>query len=415
MTESKAGAKARVESVMQVDVLVVGGGLAGLTVAAALAKPGVSVAVVERESPDAMLAAPFDGRSSAIAHGSYQVLKASGVWDHVEDFCPIDEIRVTDGDSPLFLHFDHREVGDEPMGFMVENRLMRRALLATVESNPGVTLFAPAEVASVEREIAGVSARLADGREIRARLAVGAEGRRSPLREQAGIRTSGWSYHQTGIVCTVRHERPHRNIAHERFLPAGPFAILPLSGNRSSIVWSEREGLADKMMALDDAAFHDELAARFGDFLGALEIVGPRWRYPLSLQIAERFTDRRLALVGDAAHGMHPIAGQGFNLGIRDIAAFAEVVVDAHRLGLDVGAPDVLARYQRWRNVDTMVLLSSTDLLTRLFSNDIAPVKLARDVGLAVFDKIKPLKRLAIRHAMGEVGTLPRLVRGLPL
>lgn len=362
-----------------------------------------------------MVSAPFDGRASAIAHGSYQVLKASGVWDHVEDFCPIDEIRVTDGDSPLFLHFDHREVGDEPMGFMVENRVMRRALLAAVEKLPSVTLFAPAEVASIERAVSGVTARLTDGREIRARLAVGAEGRRSPLREQAGIRTTGWSYGQTGIVCTVHHERPHRNIAHERFMPSGPFAILPLSGNRSSIVWSERADLAEKMVALDDRAFHNELSARFGDFLGALEVVGPRWRYPLSLQLAERFTDRRLALVGDAAHGMHPIAGQGFNLGIRDIAALAEVLVDAHRLGLDVGAPDVLARYQRWRNVDTMVLLSSTDLLTRLFSNDIAPLKLARDVGLAVFDKIKPLKRLAIRHAMGEVGTLPRLVRGLPL
>lgn len=399
-------------STTQVDVLVVGGGLAGLTVAAALSAPGVSVAVVERESPDAMLAAPFDGRSSAIAHGSYQVLKASGVWKNVEDFCPIDEIRVTDGGSPLFLHFDHREVGDDPMGFMVENRLMRRALLATIRARPSVTLFAPAEVESVERGINGVTARLSDGREIRARLAVGAEGRRSPLRGQAGIRTTEWRYRQTGIVCTVRHERPHRNIAHERFLPAGPFAILPLSGNRSSIVWTEREDLTPAMMALDDGAFHDQLADRFGVFLGELEIVGPRWSYPLSLLLAERFTDRRLALVGDAAHAMHPIAGQGFNLGIRDIAALAEVIVDAHRLGLDVGMPDVLTRYQRWRNVDTMVLLSTTDLLNRLFSNDIAPIRLARDIGLAAFDKIKPVKRLAIRHAMGELGTLPKLVRG---
>lgn len=310
MTESQAGPKAQASpkaqaggrigagsttgdaALTRVDVLVVGGGLAGLTVAAALAGPGVSVAVVEREAPDEMVSAPFDGRASAIAHGSYQVLKASGVWDHVEDFCPIDEIRVTDGDSPLFLHFDHREVGDEPMGFMVENRVMRRALLAAVEKLPSVTLFAPAEVASIERAVSGVTARLTDGREIRARLAVGAEGRRSPLREQAGIRTTGWSYGQTGIVCTVHHERPHRNIAHERFMPSGPFAILPLSGNRSSIVWSERADLAEKMVALDDRAFHNELSARFGDFLGALEVVGPRWRYPLSLQLAERFTDR---------------------------------------------------------------------------------------------------------------------------
>jgi 2-octaprenyl-6-methoxyphenol hydroxylase len=235
------------------------------------------------------------------------------------------------------------------------------------------------------------------------------------LRRAAGIRTVEWQYRQTGIVTTVRHERPHRGIAVEHFLPAGPFAILPMTGNRSSIVWTERAELAPRLIALSDAAFSAELAARFGDFLGTVEPVGPRWTYPLGLLLAERYVAPRLALVGEAAHMIHPIAGQGLNLGIRDVAALAELVIDARRLGLDIGDDTVLQRYQQWRRFDALTLAAVTDGLNRLFSNSIAPVRLARDVGLAAVDRLPPLKRLLMRDAMGLVGDLPRLVRGEPL
>ncbi len=221
-----------------------------------------------------------------------------------------------------------------------------------------------------------------------------------------------WSYPQTGIVCTVHHERPHLGIAVEHFLPAGPFAILPMTGDRSSIVWTERAALAPRMMALGEAEFLAELSHRFGDFLGKLTIVGPRWSYPLSLMHAQNYVGQRLALIGDAAHVIHPIAGQGLNLGLRDVAALAELIVDARRLGLDIGNPDTLARYERWRRFDNTTLAVVTDGLNRLFSNSLAPLAAVRDVGLAIVNRLPPAKRFLMRHAMGMVGDLPRLVRG---
>jgi 2-octaprenyl-6-methoxyphenol hydroxylase len=335
------------------------------------------------------------------------------VWsDIARDAEPIREIRVADGDSPFFLHYDHGEIGPDPLGHIVENRVLRRALLARAAALSNLRHLAPARVAAAERRSGGVTATLADGAGIRGNLLIAADGKSSPLRQEAGIRTVEWRYPQTAIVCTVWHERPHLGIAVEHFLPAGPFAILPMTGDRSSIVWTERAALVPRLMALDAAGFHAELARRFGDFLGRLEVVGPRWSYPLALMHAERYGAERLILVGDAAHVIHPIAGQGLNLGLRDVAVLAELIVDARRLGLDIGTADILARYERWRRFDTMTLAAVTDGLNRLFSNNIPPLAWARGLGLAAINRLPPIRRFFMQHAMGMVGNLPRLVRG---
>jgi 2-octaprenyl-6-methoxyphenol hydroxylase len=401
------------KSAERAEVLIVGGGLVGLTLGCALGGAGLRVVVVDRDDPATMLAEAFDGRASALAFATQRALAAIGVWEGMAaEAQPILEIRVSDADSPLFLHYDHRELGEGPLGYMVENRMIRRALHAAAATHPTLSLRAPVSLAEVERTGDCVDARLDDGSRVRADLVVAADGRNSMLRRDAGIRTASWRYGQTGIVCTVEHERPHRGIAQERFLPAGPFAILPLTGNRSSLVWTERADLAPAMLALDEADFTGEVATRFGDHLRTLRVVGPRWSYPLALLHAERYVDRRLALVGDAAHVMHPIAGQGLNLGLRDVAALAEVLTDTRRLGLDLGTAPVLAGYQRWRRVDAVTLLAVTDGLNRLFSNDLAPVRLARDLGLAAVNRLPPVKRFFMRHARGTVGKLPRLLQG---
>ncbi|MFO1152649.1 MAG: UbiH/UbiF/VisC/COQ6 family ubiquinone biosynthesis hydroxylase [Rhodospirillales bacterium] len=406
--------EAKPEQPVWADVLIVGGGLVGGTLAIALAEAGLSSLVVEAGDPQAALDAGFDGRCSAIALSSKRMLGALGLWEPLAaDAAPMLDIRVTDGPSRLFLHYDHREVGDEPFGFMLENRLLRRALLARMMAEPAIRLLAPDRVVRLERSGDGVDAWLASGRRLRATLAVAAEGRASRTRDEAGIRVTRWGYRQTAIVCTVRHQRPHGFVAHEHFLPAGPFAILPLQpGDRSSLVWTEREALAPLIMAGSEAQFLVELRRRFGDFLGELAVEGPRFSHPLSLQYAERSIDRRLALVGDAAHAMHPIAGQGLNMGFRDVAALTEVLADAKGRRQDPGDARVLARYQRWRRFDNTLMLAMTDGLNRLFSNDIAPIRLARDLGLAGVNRLPPLKRLFMRHAMGLAGELPRLMRG---
>jgi 2-octaprenyl-6-methoxyphenol hydroxylase len=411
------------------DVAIVGGGMVGMTLAAALGSAGLSVAIVDVEAPAAMTAAAFDGRSSAIAFGSQQVLAGVAAWAAMAaEAQPILDIRVSDGTatggvSRLFLHYDHRDLASggssrdaSPFGFIVENRVIRRALLQRLTELPCVVHLAPARVASVERRSEAVAVLLDDGRCVSARLAVAADGRNSPVRGAAGIRTTEWAYAQAGIVCTVAHEKPHGGVAHEHFLPAGPFAMLPMVDDdgvhRSSIVWTERRDLAPAMMALDDADFAAEIERRFGTSLGRLRPIGGRFAHPLTLVHAERYVDHRLALLGDAAHAIHPIAGQGLNLGLRDVAALAESIVDTQRLGLDIGDRLALERYERWRRFDNLVLMAVTDGMNRLFSNDIAPVRLARDLGLAAVNRLPPLKRLFARHAMGMVGDLPRLIRG---
>lgn len=428
------GASTRPDAEMRrVDVCIVGGGMVGATLAAALGGAGIDVALVDRTDTARMTDEAFDGRSSAIAFGSQQALAGIGVWAGMVDAAePILDIRVSDGPSRLFLHYDHRTLEDgDPFGFIVENRAIRRALYTQLSGLETVTLVAPASVAGFEVGTGRTTIDLEDGRRISASLLVAADGTRSRLRRDAGIGVTRWDYPQDGIVCTMAHAAPHRGIAHERFLPAGPFAVLPMTdapadaaadlaagalfpgGHRSSIVWTERRAATADFLALDDDAFSAELGARFGPFYGEVRVAGPRWSYPLQLLHAERYVQPRFALIGDAAHTIHPIAGQGLNLGLRDVAALAEVLVDARRLGLDLGALDLLRQYERWRRFDNLALMGVTDAMNRLFSNDVAPVRLARDLGLAAVNKLPGLKKMFMRHAMGVVGNkVPRLIRG---
>lgn len=399
------------------DVLIVGGGLAGLPLALALAQGGLSVTVVDVLDPATATDAGFDGRVSAIALASCRMFEQLGVTRYLTgQMQPINDIlvsdgRVRDGASPFFLHFDHKEIGNEPLGHLIENRHIRIALQKATEEQPLIRLIAPQSVTRVEYGAQAV-ATLGNGERVSARLCFAADGRGSPTRQAAGIKTVGWDYGQMGIVSTVEHELPHEGVAQEYFLPGGPFAILPMVGNRSSLVWTEKTADAKAILSLDNDAFAEEMRSRFGDYLGECRPVGPRWSYPLTLQLARDYVRPRLALVGDAAHGIHPIAGQGLNLGLRDVAAAAEVVVDAARLGLDIGALDVLERYQSWRRFDSVALSLVTDGLNRLFSNDIAPIRLARDLGLGAVAQMGPLRRFFMRHAAGMVGDLPRLLRG---
>ena len=407
------------------DIIVCGGGMVGLTFGLAAAQGGLAVTVVDALSQEKALAAGFDGRVSALAYASVRMLTALGVWPYLQPHAqPIREILVTDGKagqpaSPFSLHFDAQEIGAPTLGHIAENRHTRAALFAAIPAN--LTYIAPAGVTRLETEPGGIIAHLSNGMRIKAALAVAADGRESKLRAAQGINVVGWSYPQTGIVATVAHERPHNGVAYEHFLPSGPFAILPMTENRSSLVWTERAAKAPAMMALDEEAFNAEVARRFGPHLGATKVVGlndgahpraGRWSYPLSFHIARDFVKPRFALAGDCAHGIHPIAGQGLNLGLKDAAALAETLLDAARLGRDIGALDTLKRYERWRRFDSVALAASTDALNRLFSNDIVPLRHLRDLGLGIVDAIGPARRFFMRHAGGDVGKLPKLLKG---
>lgn len=411
------------------DLVVVGAGLNGSLLALAAGEAGLSTALIDRVPLDALVDPAFDGRTTAVAYTSQRLFAALGVWPDIAEHAePILDIRISDAGhdcqpSSLFLHFDHREAGTDddgepaPMGWIVENRFLRAALLRRLAACPHVELIAPDEVIETRRDVDRAELSLKSGRRLPTRLVASAEGRFGALREEAGIGARSWSYRQIAIVLVARHERPHRGVAQEKFLPSGPFAILPMRDgpageHRSSIVWSERTDMARRILHADPARFQAEFARRFGDHLGHVEPIGPRWSYPLHLVHAERYVDTRLVLVGDAAHGIHPIAGQGYNLGIRDIAALVEVLIDGKRLGLDIGDAHSLERYARWRRADNFTMVAATDLLNRLFSNDVQPLRLLRDIGLAAVNRTPPLRRFFVRHAMGLVGDLPKLIRG---
>jgi 2-octaprenyl-6-methoxyphenol hydroxylase len=406
----------------QFDIAMVGGGLAGGLGALALARQGFSVAVIDAADPAAMRKAAFDGRTTAISYATARVFKRLGLWDRIAPGAEaIRDILVTDGRaksrfddgavSMFSLHFDSRELDeDTPLGWIVENTLLREVLLDAVAAETEITLFAPARRTGTLYGPAEATVTLEDGRAITSALVVAADGRFSALRAEANIKVNQWRYKQAGIVVTVAHERPHQGVAQEFFLPSGPFAILPLTDNRSSLVWTEREDAVAAYLALSDEDFVREIENRFGDYLGALSLASPRWSYPLAFHLSQSFIAPRLALIGDAARAVHPIAGQGYNFGVKDIAALADVLRDARDVGLDIGSLSVLQNYQRWRRFDSTSLALGMDLLNRLFSNDFGPLRLARDVGIGMVGKIAPLRKILMRQAGADLGTLPSLM-----
>ena len=402
-------------------ILIVGGGLSGPILALALARGGHGVTVIDALSEKVRKSARFDGRSYAVALTSQRLLDGIGVWDAVAAHSqPILEIKVSDGragegPSPFFMHFDHAEIEEGPMGHMVQDRHLRRALLEAMAATDGVTHLSGQTVTAQQSAPGAVTLTFASGKKLSGSVLIGADGRGSGTATRAGIKRTGWDYGQTALVCAIAHEKPHHGIAHQFFMPPGPLAILPLPGNVSSIVWSERTETAAAFQALADEEYLTMLRPRFGDFLGEISLTGKRFTYPLSLSLAARLVAERTALVGDAAHGMHPIAGQGLNAGMRDIAALAEVITDATRRGEDAGAEAVLARYEEWRRFDNTALALATDSFNRLFSNDNTLVRGVRDLGMGLVGRMPTLRRSFIREAAGLTGELPRLMRGVPL
>jgi len=413
----------RIVRVMKVDsnVIIVGGGLNGPMLALALAQNGLSVTVIDA-LPDAKRSARnFDGRSYALALASQKLLSALGLWaDLADDAQPMLEIKVGDGragegPAPFLLEFDHAEIEEGPVGFLVEDRNLRATLLEAMTKTPGITQISGETVVAQDITPRGATVTLSSGATHSAQLIVGCDGRKSGTAERAGIKRTGWDYGQTALVCAIGHELPHNGVAHQFFMPAGPLAILPLPGNRSSIVWSETHAQAAAIQALSDEDYLAALRPRFGDFLGEIRLEGARFTYPLNLTVADHYVAPRVALVGDAAHGVHPIAGQGLNLGLRDVAALAEVLVTAKRRGEEIGATDVLARYQQWRRWDSTALAVSMDGVNRLFSNDNPILRAARDLGMGAVNALPDVRRRFIREAAGLSGDRPRLLQGKPL
>lgn len=401
------------------DVIISGGGLVGLSMAVALAQAHMQVCVIEQGDMPAQLEPQFDGRTCAVSLGSKRILDSIGAWQpmaaHAE---PITDIRISEGHSPFFLHYSHEEIRDEmngePFGYIVENRYIRHALHSVAATLPGLAIRDRCAIAAYmphesHVEVTIRSIKSGEMQTLRARLLIGAEGKNSPLREMAGIRSTGWSYHETAIVCTIAHEKPHGGLAQERFLPAGPFAVLPMTHSRSSLVWVEPDDRVSMYMELPKEEMEQEISERVGGYLGKIELAGKCFSYPLALVHANRYISQRLALIGDSAHGMHPIAGQGVNLGFRDVAVLCELLEEKFALGLDIGAEEVLEHYQRWRRLDNVSMLGVTDGLNRLFALRQGPMRLARGLGMMGVQMLPPLKRFLMRHAMGLAGDLPKM------
>jgi 2-octaprenyl-6-methoxyphenol hydroxylase len=400
------------------DVIIFGGGMIGLALASALDSSGVSTILVDPADPSPRSGASFDGRTSAVSSSSMRMLQTIAVADHLpEPGCPIRRIAVADGLRPGGLHFDPDD--EEPLGWMHENRHLRSALHARAEAGTNSWLLWKSRVTTVQREDYGVTVSLEDGRKLRAPLLVAADGRNSATREAAGIRIARWKYDHQAIVSVLRHERTHDHVAYEIFYPTGPFALLPMTddagGHRSAIVWSVPEEDAAGWLALNDDEFAAEAQATMGGFLGTIAILAPRASYPLGFHHAAQITAKRLALVGDAAHAIHPIAGQGLNLGFRDVAALAEVLVEGARLGLDLGDSQLLDRYQRWRSLDALSVAFATDSLTRIYGIPGKGASAVRRFGMTLIDRISPVKNRLMSEARGTSGELPLLLRGLPI
>lgn len=404
---------------MDTEIIMAGGGLVGNALAIALAQGGIRVTVIDPLPREQQVAAGFDGRTSAISSGSVRILNHLGVWKHmVPQAQPIHDIRVCDQDKPGFVHYSDKDVG-EPFGYILENQVIRRGLYAGLEGESNIRII-ESKVTGYHADAVGATAELENGESITAPLLIAADGRFSKLREAANIPHRVISYHQTAIVCVIEHAHPHHGLALEKFYPAGPFALLPLvpgenGVHRSGVVWTEHDDDAPNFVALNEEAFNAQLQRRVGEshdnYWGTVRAVGKRFAYPLKLMRAETFIAPRFALVGDAAHGVHPIAGQGVNLGYRDVAVLAELLIAQRRLGLDLGSAAVLAHYQRWRRFDSFSMTAGTDLLNRLFSNNLPGMSLLRRAGMVAVDHLPPVKHYLMRHAMGLVGDLPKMMR----
>ena len=399
------------------DIAIVGGGLNGPALALAAAQVGLRVIVLDATSHKPRKNAKFDGRAYALALASKRLMAAVGVWENVaQDAEPMLNIRVSDGRagvgaSPFFMDFDHAELEEGPMGYMVEDRHLRYALQAAMQNSPLIEFRLATRVTGQSTGPEGVTLSLANNQKITTRLLVGADGRQSGTAARAGITYTGWQYGQTALVCAVEHDRPHGGVAHQFFMPAGPMAVLPLSARRSTVVWSEKTDSAAVIKTLDDAAFLDVLRPRFGDFLGNIALTGGRFSYSLGMMIAKNYIAPNVALIGDAAHGVHPIAGQGLNAGLRDVAALIQVLSEAKQRGEDFASQPVLARYQLWRRFDATALAVATDGFNRLFSNDNPILRLGRDLGMGILNAMPKVRRGILREAAGLTGDLPDLMR----
>jgi 2-octaprenyl-6-methoxyphenol hydroxylase len=404
------------------DIVIAGGGTAGLALASALADalgPELRIAVVDRARFQAP-AERHDARAFALAAGTQSMLARLGTWAAIAEHAqPVTVVDITDSSledafRPILVSYDNR-VDGAPATWIVENDRLLDALIASAAARPGIALIGGSAVEAFTRDEHGVDVALAGGGTLRAALLVAADGRNSRLREAAGIGVVRWSYPQVGIVTTVRHEKPHAGRAVQHFLPAGPFALLPLTGNRTCVTWAEEEKRGREIVAFDDAGFLAQVEKRFDWRLGAVALAGPRSAWPLDMHLARALVADRFALLGDAAHGVHPIAGQGLNLGFRDVAALAEVVADAARLGLDIGSGAVLERYERWRRLDSALSAAAFEALNRLFSNDLTPLRTLRDFGLGLVERLPALKQLFVAEAAGLTGDVPKLLRGEPI